>query len=117
MIKRDLYTNEEFFSTRINQRFKNAENRIRYFNDKAKNFRQSIAFVTKPLQNNIRILEELMVDSDERIFHREFLLGKSYCVNTYSHIVLYQKQKHFAIHNYLVIPISDMEIKFIKYKK
>jgi hypothetical protein len=117
MIKRDLYTNEEFFSTRINQRFKNAQNRINYWNAKANKFRQNIAFITKPLQNNIRILDELMVDTNERIFHREFLLGKSYCLNTYSHIFLYQKQKHFAIHNYLVIPISDLEIKFIKYKK
>jgi hypothetical protein len=117
MIKRDLLTNEEYISTRSTQRFKNSENRIKYWNAKANKFRQSIAFITKPLQNNIKILDELMVDTDERILHREYLLGKSYCVNTYSHIVLYQKQKHFAIHNYLVIPISDFEIKFIKYKK
>ena len=117
MIKRDLLTNEEYFASRSTQRFKNSENRIKYWNDKAKKFRHSIASTTKPLQNNIRILEELMVGTDERIFHREYLLGKSYCVNTYSHVVLYQKQKHFAIHNYLVIPVSDLEIKFIKYKK
>jgi hypothetical protein len=117
MIKRDLLTNEEYFANRSTQRFKNSENRIKYWNDKAKNFRQSIASTTKPLQNNIRILEELMVGMDECIFHREFLLGKSYCLNTYSSIVLYQKKEHFAIHNYLVIPISDFKIKFIKYKK
>lgn len=116
MIKRDLYTNEEFFSTRINQRFKNAQNRIKYWNAKSNKFRQSIAFISKPLQNNIRILEELMVDTDERIFHREYLLGKSYDMTIYSHIILYQKKHHFAIHHFLIIPISDTELKILKYK-
>jgi hypothetical protein len=116
MIKRDLLTNEEYFSTRSTQRFKNSENRIRFYNLKAKNFRQRIAFVTKPLQNNIRILEELMVDTDERIFHNQFLLGKGYSLNIYSHIILHLNKNHFAIHHFLVIPISDSEIKILKYK-
>ncbi len=116
MIKRDLRTNEEFYSTRINQKFANAQNRIKYHNDKANKFRQSIAFISKPLQNNIRILNELMNDSNERVFHKEYLLGKGYSVNIYSHIFLYQNKHHFAIHHFLVIPISDVEIKILKYK-
>jgi hypothetical protein len=117
MIKRDLYTNEEFFSTRINQRFKNAQNRIKYYNEKANKFRHSISSINKPLQKNIRILEELMVDIDECVFHKQFLLGKGYDLNIYTHIFNFRNKHHFAIHQFLIIPISDVEIKILKYKK
>jgi hypothetical protein len=117
MIKRDLLTNEEFFAGRSTQRFKNSGNRIKFYNNKANKFRQSIAFITKPLQNNIRILEELMVGTDKRILHKQYLLGKGYDVNIYSHIILHLNTHHFAIHHFLIIPISDEEIKILKYKQ
>lgn len=116
MIKRDLLTNEEFFPSRINQKFANAQNRIKYYNDKANKFRQSIAFISKPLQSNIRILNELMVGTNERVVHKEYLLGKGYSVNIYSHVVLHQNKQYFAIYNYLIIPTAEVEIKILKYK-
>jgi hypothetical protein len=117
MIKRDLLTDEEYFAVRSTQRFKNSGNRIKYWNDKAKNFRQSIASTVKPLQNNIRILEELMVGTDERILHKQYLLGKGYDVNIYSHIILHLNKHHFALHHFLIIPISGEKIKILKYKQ
>lgn len=115
MIKRDLYTNEEFVPTRINQKFSHSKNRIDYYNEKANKFRQSIAFISKPLQNNIKILNDLMFGKEEQVFHKQFLLGKGYSVNIHTHVILYENKYHFAIHQFLVIPISDSEIKILKY--
>lgn len=114
MNKRDLLTNEEFHSTRINQKFANAENRIKFYNNKANKFRQSIAFISKPLQNNIIILNELMAGKEECVFHKEYLLGKGYSLSIHSHIHRYQNKNHFAIHNYIIMSISETQIKIIK---
>lgn len=114
MIKKDLLTNEEFYSTRINQKFANADNRIKFYNDKANKFRQSIASISKPLQNNIMILNELMVGKEQCVFHKEFLLGKGYTLSIHSHIQQYQNKNHFAIHNFIIITISETQIKIIK---
>jgi hypothetical protein len=114
MIKRDLLTNEEFHSTRINQKFANAKNRIKFYNDKANKFRQSIAFISKPLQNNIMILNELMAGKKECVFHKEYLLGKGYSLSIHSHIHQYQNKNHFAIHNFIIMSISETQIKIIK---
>jgi hypothetical protein len=112
----DLHTKEEFQPKRINQKFANSQNRIKYYNKKANEFRHSIDYINKPLQNNIKILNDLMTKKIESIFHKQFLLGKGFNIEFYSHITTYEKKMFFAIHNYIVIPISDDKIKIIKYK-
>jgi len=112
----DLYTKEEFQPKRINQKFANSQNRIKYYNKKANEFRHSIAYINKPIQNNIKILNDLMIKKIEFIFHKQFLLGKGFNIEFYSHITTYEKKMCFAIHNYIVIPLSDDKIKIIKYK-
>ena len=68
----DLLTNEEFIPKRINQRFANSENRIKYYNNKANELRHYLSYINKPLNQNFKIISQLMENKTEAIFHKEF---------------------------------------------
>jgi len=116
MKRQDLLTNEEFIPLRINQKFAKAKNRIKYYNDKANEFRHSIAYISKPLNLNIRILNELMGGRKEATFHKQFLLGKGFSWGTYTHIEEYENKKQFAVHKYILLFLDNEQIKIINYK-
>ena len=116
MKRQDLLTNEDFVPSRINQKFAKAENRIKYYNDKANEFRHSIAYLSKPIQHNIRILSELMKGKKEASFHKQFLLGKGFSIGVYTHIEQYDGKNQFAIHTYIILPLANEQIKIINYK-
>lgn len=116
MKRQDLLTNEEFVPLRVNQKFANSENRIRYYNNKANEFRHSIAYIHKPLHLNIRILNELMRGKKDAVFHKQYLLGKGFSTSCYSHIEIWDNKKQFAIHNYIFLFLDNEQIKIIKYK-
>lgn len=117
MKRQDLLTKEEFIATRINQKFANAENRIKYYNNKANQFRHSIDYIKKPLENNIKILNKLMMDKSEMVFHKQYLLGKGFSLNNMTHIEFFDNKNQFAIHKYIIISMSNEQIKIIKYNK
>jgi hypothetical protein len=116
MKKQDLLTYEDFVPARINQKFAKAENRIKYYNNKANEFRHSIAYINKPLHLNIRILNELMQGKKEAIFHLQFLYGKGFSTGSYTHIEQYNSKKQFAIHKYILLFLADEQVKIITYK-
>lgn len=116
MKRQDLLTNEEFIPLRINQKFAKAKNRIKFYNDKANEFRHSIAYINKPLHLNIRILNELMRGRKEATFHKQFLLGKGYSMGSYSHVEHYENKKQFAVHKYILLFLDNEQIKIINYK-
>ena len=116
MKRRDLLTKEEFVPSRITQKFAKPENRIKYYNNKANEYRHSVAYINKPLQSNIRLLIELMNDKTEAVFHKEFMLGKGYDFNFHTHVEKYDNKKQFAVHNYLIWNIEDNQVKIVKYK-
>ena len=117
MKRQDLLTNEDFVPARINQKFAKAENRIKYYNNKANEFRHSIAYINKPLNLNIRILNELMQVKKEAIFHLQFLYGKGFSTGSYTHIEQYNGKKQFAIHKYILLFLADEQVKIITYKQ
>ena len=53
MKKKDLLTGEEFETNRINQNFINAKNRIKYYNNKARELRRKTARINKPLHKSL----------------------------------------------------------------
>lgn len=116
MKRNDLLTNEEFIPTRINQKFAKPQNRIKYYNNKANEFRHSLAYINKPLHLNIRILNDLMKGKKEAIFHLQFLYGKGFSTGSYTHIELYNNKKQFAIHMYILLFLENEQVKIITYK-
>lgn len=113
MKRRDLLTNEEFTPSRINQKFASAKNRILYYNKLANEFRHSVAYINKPLNNNIKILNKLMKGKKEAMFHKQFLIGKDFSMGVHSHLIKYDNKNHFALHKYIILPMPDEQIKII----
>jgi hypothetical protein len=114
MNRRDLLTNEEFVPTRINQKFANSSNRIKFHNQKANAFRHSSSFINKPLMNNLRILDELMFGKSEQIFHKEFLKGKGFNFGVCTHIKEIDNKNWFCYYHYVLINTSNDTVKIIK---
>ena len=116
MKRQDLLTKEEFIPSRINQKFAKPQNRIKFYNEKANEFRHSIAYLSKPLILNIRILNDLMKGKKEHTFHIEFLNGRGFTKRIYSHIEEYEGKNRFAIHKFIVLPLENDQIKIITYR-
>ncbi len=114
MKRYDLLTKEEFVPSRITQKFAKAENRIRYYNLKATEFRHSIDYINKPLLKNIKILNELMMRKNEATFHLQYLKGKGFSTTIHSHIEQINGKNHFAIHRYILILLENEQIKIVK---
>jgi len=114
MIKTDLLTGEKFESNRSNQNFSNPQNRIKYYNGKAKYFRQKTAYINKPLHNNIRILDEIMKDKVEIVWHKQFLLGKGLSFGVHTHYEMHEGKQYRAIYQYIIVQLENEQIKIIR---
>lgn len=110
----DLLTNEEFIPKRINQKFANSENRIKFYNNKANEVRHSLNYIDKPLHKNFKIISQLMQDKSENIFHKEFLKGCGITFNVYTAYKMYEEKPRPAIYNFLIIAMENDKIKIIK---
>ncbi len=114
MIRKDLFTGEQFVPKRINQVFANSHNRIAYHNKKSNDLRHSAAYINKPLHINLRILNELMLDEKEKTFHKQYLLGKGFSFTVHNHINRHEGKNHYAIYQYIIISLTNEQIKVIK---
>jgi len=115
MHRNDKLTNETFQPRRNHQIFARAENRIKYHNNKANKLRKEKAFVDRPLHRNIKILNEIMSDKKEAIFHKEFMRGKGFNFAVFTHYEILNNIKYQAIYQYIVIAHTDNKIKIINY--
>ena len=114
MTRKDLLTNEDFVPSRINQKFASPINRIKYHNQRANALRHSSAFVNKPLMTNLRILNELLIDNFEKVFHKEFLKGKGFNFGVCTHINDTDNKNRFCYYQYTLINGLNDTIKIIK---
>lgn len=101
--KIDPLTKERFVPRRSNQKFARPENRIKFNNNKAANFRKKVSHVFDQLTKNIRILEELLAKNDSITCTRDFLEGKGFSFNVYTHIEEIQGQRYFAIDRFIIV--------------
>lgn len=113
-MRKDPLTNELFVPKRRNQMFAKAENRIAYHNKKAAELRYKLDYLNKPLLANYKVLTTLMQNDSERIFHKEFLIGKGFDFKVCNHINCINGKNHFAIFNFTIIKLDGSQIKIIK---
>jgi hypothetical protein len=113
-MRKDPLTNELFVPKRRNQVFAMAENRIAYHNKKAAELRHSLDYLNKPLLTNYKVLNSLMQKDSERIFHKEFLLGKGFDFKVCNHINSINGKNHFAIFHFTIVKLDGSQIKIIK---
>ena len=114
MKRQDMLTFEDFEATRNTMKFANATNRIKYHNIKARELRDSISYINKPLHQNLKILNALMLNKTEAVFHKQFLLGCGFKFGVHTSVELYEKQNQYAIYNYILVPIDANQIKIIR---
>lgn len=114
MTRKDLLTGEPFTPKRINQKFVSAENRIAYHNMKANELRLRIAYINQPLHKNNLILNSLMSEKKEIVYHKQFLLGMGFNFGVHNHVVKHDGKNHYAIYNYIIIPTGNDQLKIIK---
>lgn len=113
ILRKDLLTGEDFYG-RINQNFKNANNRVKFYNDKANKIRHSKRDYDNKLHRNYLITNELLGKNKSATFHREFLIGKGYSLGIFTHIAPYENQNRYAIYNHLIIQEGDSTYKIVK---
>lgn len=112
--KTDPYTGEVFIPSRANQVFATEENRIAFNNAKAKTLRERKAFVNKPLHANQRILSELLGGKAFVEVHRQFLLGKGFSLNTFTHYSEHQGKSYPSVYEFTIIPLGNDQFKIIR---
>jgi hypothetical protein len=113
MKRNDLLTQEQFYAGRITQKFARAENRIKYHNRKATKLRHSIAYIQKPIHQNLKILLRLMKDEEQKKFHKQFLLGCGYDFSKITNFISIEGKEYPCLYNFYIQPIEG-NIIFIK---
>jgi len=114
MIKVDLLTGEKFTAKRSNQNFANPQNRIKYYNEKAKKQRQRVAYINRPLQINLKILDELLLEKEKLVVHKQFLLGKGYSFEVFTHYSAFEGKNYYALYQYIIVPLENEQFKIVK---
>jgi hypothetical protein len=102
MKRNDLLTGETFIATRINHKFAKPKNRIKFHNIKATKLRHSVQNINKPLHQNLKILNEIMVDCMKKKLHRQWMLGKGFNFGVMTHFVEFGEEQRKCIYDYSI---------------
>lgn len=113
LLRKDLLTGEEFYG-RVNQNFKQPSNRILYYNNRANQIRHSKRDIDLRLHRNFLLLNELLGKSKSGSYHKEYLLGKGFSFSNFTHVEKYENQNYYAIYNFVMIPLGETEVKFVR---
>jgi hypothetical protein len=116
-LKTDLLTGEKFTPKRVTQQFANPRNRIKFYNNKAKEIREMKAVIDRPLHTNFYILNRLLGDKMEAVVHPEFLRGQGYDFEFHTHTDQAEGKLRYAVYRFVIIRVSDTEIKIIQRPK
>lgn len=97
----------QVFSAKPNQRFESETNRVRFNNDKAIRHRKLISKTAKPLNINIKVLERLLKDEEQKTFHKEYLRGAQIDLNICTGFVSEKGKNYPCIYHYMIQPMED----------
>jgi hypothetical protein len=102
MKRNDLLTGETFNATRINHKFAKPTNRIKFHNRKATRLRHSVQHINKPLHQNLKILNEIMVGTTKKKLHRMWLLGKGFNYGVMTHYIEFGEEQRKCIYDFSI---------------
>jgi hypothetical protein len=103
----DPLTGESFVPARKNQRFASAANRIEFNNQKAANAREEEQKLLRPLLNNRQILLELIKPKETKSISKDYLIGKGYSLNHFTHVQLHEGQSVLGVFEFLIVKRDD----------
>jgi hypothetical protein len=104
MKRNDLLTGETFNATRINHKFAKPSNRIKFNNRKATKLRHSVQHINKPLHQNLKILNEIMVDTIKKKIHKQWLLGKGFNFGVMTHFIELGDEQRKCVYDFCISP-------------
>lgn len=111
---KDLLTGEEFEPKRVTQKFATPGNRIKYYNEKAKEERHELAKLDKLLKQNKKIIEELLSGKKEVECNQQFLLGKGFSFKVHNRVQDFKGERYFCVYQYIILNNSKTQMtKFI----
>ena len=111
------YSKVEFIPKRRNQIYADAKCRIAHNNEKSRNKRLSTYPINKLINKNYNILLEIMEDKNVEIFHGEYLKGKGFSFQVFTHLVPSKtaNKNHFAIFNFSYSKYDDTHYQIKKH--
>jgi hypothetical protein len=86
-VRIDPYTQEKFFPKRSNQVFATPQNKMKFHNERAKEYRDETKKVRSRLDRNNKLFESLLRQNNKARFHIEYLKGKGVDLNTVTRII------------------------------
>ena len=100
--KIDPLTGEEFSTSKQNQKFANAKNRVRYNNHLAHKKRLSLQKWNNPINANLKALDRIMFGVNQKTVSVDFLIGAGihlgYFTNSFkADGIIYQCIYHYAL--------------------
>ena len=110
----DLLTGEEFQKSRINQKFARPQNRIAFHNKCSNELRHKLSYIEKPLRKNYIIVNELLGEKNEGVFHKEFLKGNGFNFLFFTHYSTHQEKGYPTIYEFAFIPVDEHKIKIVR---
>jgi hypothetical protein len=111
----DPLTGEFFYPLRKNQKFESAANRIEFNNRKAAANREEEKLLLGPLLNNREILLELLKPGETKTVSKDYLVGKGYSLEHFTHVDLYENQQVFCLFEFMIVK-TDHPLTIIRTK-
>jgi hypothetical protein len=115
---KDPYSGEIFVPKRIDQRFANRQNQIKYNNLLAKKKRIIKGPYDRPLDHCRKVLKKVLGNEIEVVRSRDFLSALEYDFGFSMYQALVDKERNITgkgIYEYLIIPMPNNQYKITKY--
>jgi hypothetical protein len=103
-VKIDPYTQEKFFPKRSNQVFATPQNKMRYHNERAKEYRDETKAVRSRIDRNNKLFESLLRENNKARFHIEYLKGKGVDLKAVTRVI--------QIGDVIIYKVFDFSFRF-----
>lgn len=112
-IRTCCFSGEQFIPIRQNQIFASKQNRVLFYNEINNKLRKRLSKINKQLLLNLRILLEVLDGENERVVHKQFLLGKGFSFSVFTHLTISKSSKKYC---YVIYEVSYERIDEENYK-
>ncbi len=113
---KDLLTEEWFDKRRNNQKFVNRENQVRYNNNKAQQRRNVTSFFDRQMNQNRKILLNILGKKNEITKSRDFLLGAGYNFKYFMYIRPVSGLDYTGIYEFGITKMNETDYHIIRFE-
>lgn len=110
----DPLTNAAFTARRANQKHLTASNRMKYWNTVYYALRKEKEKILKPINQNFKVLNELMNGLNEKKINKHFLEGKGFDFRYFTHQRIVGDEPMPCYFSFLIVKTSEPDYLIIK---